>query len=184
MDPGGREAVAVVPIAAVAAAADDNERPLPAADVSRGLSGAQVDAQRAADGYNETVQAEANPVGLFLRKFTGLTAYMLEVTIVVACLPWVRKYTVAYIIGVLLVTNAVLGFVQEVRARAAVRRLRARLEVRARVLRDGAWADAPSRDLVRGDVVRVRLGDVVPADLVIVQGQRTCCRCRARLAHP
>jgi plasma-membrane proton-efflux P-type ATPase len=70
----------------------------------------------------------------------------------------------------LLVVNAILSFLQEQRASAAVSALRHRLQVAARVLRDGAWQTIPALNLVRGDVVRVRSGDFVPADVQIVEG--------------
>jgi H+-transporting ATPase len=70
----------------------------------------------------------------------------------------------------LLVVNALLSFLQEQRASAALTTLRSRLRVAARVLRDGAWQTISARDLVRGDVVRVRAGDFVPADVQIIEG--------------
>jgi plasma-membrane proton-efflux P-type ATPase len=70
----------------------------------------------------------------------------------------------------LLVVNAVLSFLQEDRASVAVSALRHRLQVTARVLRDGAWKSLPARDLVPGDVVRMRAGDLVPGDVQIIDG--------------
>ncbi|KAF0097420.1 MAG: ATPase [Rhodospirillaceae bacterium] len=70
----------------------------------------------------------------------------------------------------LLIVNAVLSFLQEQRSSAAISALRRRLQVTARVLRDGAWLAVPAPTLVCGDVVRVRSGDFVPADVQIVEG--------------
>ncbi len=70
----------------------------------------------------------------------------------------------------LLTVNAALSFLQEERASAAVAALRSRLQVSARVLRDRIWNALPARDLVRGDVIRVRTGDFVPADAQVIDG--------------
>ena len=75
-----------------------------------------------------------------------------------------------YIVTGLLVFNSVLGFAEEQKASSAVEALKEKLRVNARVLRDGAWKVVPARELVPGDVVRIRSGDFVPADVKIVTG--------------
>ncbi len=94
---------------------------------------------------------------------------MLELTILVSIL--LGKYLEVYIITALLAFNAVLGSIQEAQAASAVRALRSKLKVNARVLRDGEWKIVPARDLVPGDVLRLRAGDFVPADLKVGSGQ-------------
>ena len=77
---------------------------------------------------------------------------------------------VPILVGVLLVVNAVLSFMQEHRAAGVVETLRRRLQVSARVLREGIWQVIPARDLVPGDIVRVRPGDIIPADVKLLTG--------------
>ncbi len=81
-----------------------------------------------------------------------------------------HKWTDLWVALAPLVVNAVLSFLQEQRASAAVTALRRRLRVTARVLRDGSWSGIPARELVVGDVVRVRDGDFVPADVQLFEG--------------
>ena len=83
----------------------------------------------------------------------------------------------AAIIAALLVFNAVVSFRQEGRANKALALLRKRLNVQARVLRDGHWGLLPARELVPGYVVHLRMGDLVPADVTLVDGQ-------VQLDHP
>ena len=75
-----------------------------------------------------------------------------------------------FIILVLLVANAMVGFSEEHQAGKAIDALKAQLAVKARVLRDGKWITPPSRELVPGDVIRLRLGDIVPADARLLDG--------------
>ena len=70
----------------------------------------------------------------------------------------------------LLLVNALLSFLQEQRASAAVAALRQRLQVTARVVRDGTWRSLSAHDLVAGDVIRLRSGDFVPADVQLIDG--------------
>lgn len=81
------------------------------------------------------------------------------------------KYVEALIIGALLVINAVLSFVQENRAQGALALLRQKLTVQVRVLRDGQWRMAPAQDVVPGDVIHLRMGDLAPADMTLMSGQ-------------
>ena len=74
------------------------------------------------------------------------------------------------VVSALLVVNAVLGFAQERRAAGVVETLRRRLQVSARVLRDSNWQVIPARELVPGDIVRVRPGDIIPADVKLLTG--------------
>jgi H+-transporting ATPase len=74
------------------------------------------------------------------------------------------------IIFALLMLNAVVGFWQEHKADNAIELLKKRLALKARVHRDGKWVEMPARELVPGDVVRIRLGDVIPADIKLVEG--------------
>ena len=74
------------------------------------------------------------------------------------------------IITLLLVGNAVLGFVQEGRAQAALEILRHRLEINARVRRDGKWISVPAHTLVPGDCIYLRMGDMIPADARLIRG--------------
>ncbi|MGQ9492890.1 MAG: plasma-membrane proton-efflux P-type ATPase [Anaerolineae bacterium] len=138
-------------------------------DLDAGLTQAQVEARLKQYGYNEVPEKKANLLFAFLKKFWGLSAWMLELIIV---LSWIlHKYSDLYIVTALLVVNAILSFVQEQRASGALEQLRARLRVNSRVLRNGTWIISPARDLVPGDIVRLRFGDFVPADVKIISGE-------------
>ena len=89
----------------------------------------------------------------------------------IAALSWaLHRYADLAIATALLVLNAVIAFVQERRAEGVVDTLRRRLQVNARVLREGQWQTLPARELVPGDVIRIRQGDVVPADIRLLTG--------------
>jgi H+-transporting ATPase len=83
------------------------------------------------------------------------------------------KYADLALVTALLVINAALGFLQESRAAGVVEALRKRLQVNARVQRDSSWQIIPARELVPGDIVRVRPGDVMPADVKLLTGELT-----------
>ena len=134
-----------------------------------GLTGAEVDARRAEHGYNEVAERRGHPLLDFLGKFWGLSAWLLELIMVLSAV--LGKVADLVLVGVLLVVNAVLGFVQERRAAGVVETLRRRLQVSARVLRDSSWQVVAARELVPGDIIRVRPGDMVPADVKLLGGE-------------
>ena len=133
-----------------------------------GLTRAEVDVRRKKDGYNEVAEQKGHPVLMFLGKFWGLSAWMLELIMVLSLV--LGKYPDLAVVGVLLVVNAVLSFMQEHRAAGVVETLRRRLQVNARVRRDSSWQVVPARELVPGDIVRVRPGDIIPADVKLLTG--------------
>jgi H+-transporting ATPase len=136
-----------------------------------GLSDREAGIRLRRDGANEVPEKKRHPVLLFLGKFWGLSAWMIEL---IALLSFILHKQADFLVALsLLVVNAVLSYFQEQRANAAVAALREQLNVVARVLRDGNWATVPARALVKGDVARVRAGDFVPADLHVVDGAVT-----------
>ncbi len=133
-----------------------------------GLTHAEVDARRKEHGYNEVPGQKRRPVLKFLGKFWGVSAWMLELIMLLSAV--LRKYSDLAVVSALLVVNAVLSFMQERRAAGVVDTLRRKLQVSARVLRERSWQVIPARELVPGDIVRVRPGDIIPADVKLLTG--------------
>jgi H+-transporting ATPase len=140
-----------------------------ATDELRGLTSSEAAARLAQYGPNQAAEERPHPLLTLLGKFWAPVPWMLELTIVVELL--LHRYSEAGIIGVLLIFNAGIGLFQEQRARSALSLLRQRLEIQARVLRDGRWQLLPARGLVPGDAIHLRVGDVSPADVRIASGQ-------------
>ena len=136
-----------------------------------GLTHREVEIRRKAHGYNEVAEKKGHPALNFLRKFWGISAWMLELIMVLSAV--LGKYSDLAVVSALLVVNAVLGFLQEHRAAGVVEALRRRLHVNARVLRDAVWHVIPARELVPGDIVRLRPGDIIPADVKLLRGALT-----------
>ncbi len=134
----------------------------------QGLTEDEARLRLSRDGPNEVPEAPSHPLLRLAGKFWGLSAWMLE--LVAALSFFLHKAADFSIALALLVVNASLSFFEEQRASAAVAALRQKLRVTARVLREGRWQALPARELVAGDVVRVRTGDFVPADGVILEG--------------
>ena len=111
---------------------------------------------------------KANPLLKFLRYFWGPIPWMIEIAVVLSGV--LKHWPDFFIILVLLVANAVVGFTEERSAGQAIDALKAQLAIRARVQRDGNWPTPPARELVPGDVIRIRLGDIVPADARLLDG--------------
>jgi len=139
------------------------------ATTPQGLSAAEAERRLAQFGLNEVAEEKPHPLLALLRKFWSPVPWMLEATIVLQLV--LGKPDEAAVIAVLLVVNAVLGYLQEGRANKALALLRQRLDIQARVLRDGRWQRVPACNLVPGDAVHVRMGDLVPADLRLAEGQ-------------
>lgn len=138
-------------------------------DPAKGLNESEVESNRKEYGYNEVLENKSNALLKFLSRFWGLTAWMLEVIII---LSWfLHKHSDAYIVLGLLLFNAVVGFVQENNAANAVEALRKKLQVNVKLLRDGTWKTLAARELVPGDIIRIRIGDFVPADVKIIQDE-------------
>jgi len=139
-----------------------------ASDSTHGLTSEEAEARLRRDGANEVPEPPSHPWRRLGRKFWGVSAWMIELIAVLSLV--LHKYADLAVALALLIVNAILGFVQEQRASAAVAALRHRLQVSARVLRDAHWQTIAARALVVGDVVRLRAGDFVPADVRIAEG--------------
>jgi len=130
----------------------------------------QEEAQRrlADYGYNELQEEEVNPLLKFLTYFWGPIAWMIEIAAILSAV--VRHWADFWIILTLLVVNAAVGFWEEYQAGNAIAALKKKLALRAKVKREGAWSTIAARELVPGDVIRLRIGDVVPADAKLMAG--------------
>ncbi|MDD5279444.1 plasma-membrane proton-efflux P-type ATPase [Acidithiobacillus sp.] len=135
---------------------------------SNGLSSAEAQKRLAQYGPNAVVEEAPKTWLLFLHKFWAPVPWMLEATFVLEVL--LTKWPEAIIIALLLLFNGILGFSQERKAQNALALLRERLRIQARVCRDGNWQTLAAADLVPGDLVHVRVGDIVPADLHLTDG--------------
>jgi H+-transporting ATPase len=138
------------------------------ASLKQGLTGDKAARRLDQYGYNEIAEKKAHPLLKFLGYFWGPIPWMIEIAAVLSAV--VRHWPDLIIILVLLIFNGVIGFWEEYQAGNAIAQLKKNLALKARVLRDGKWLEIPARELVPGDVIRLRLGDVVPADVKLFEG--------------
>ncbi len=133
-----------------------------------GLSTAEATRRLAQYGPNEIAEHKTNPLLKFLSYFWGPIPWMIEVAVILSGA--VGHWPDFFIILLLLVANGVVGYTEERQAGNAIEALKAKLAINARVKRANAWETAPARELVPGDVIRLRLGDIVPADVRLLDG--------------
>ena len=134
----------------------------------QGLSQAEAQKRLAQYGPNEITEKKTNLFLKFLTYFWGPIPWMIEAAVVLSAVA--RHWPDFFIILLLLFSNAIVGFWEERQAGNAIEDLKAQLAVKARVLRDGKWLNPPAKELVPGDVIRMRLGDIVPADARLLSG--------------
>jgi len=135
---------------------------------AEGLSQEEAERRLAQYGPNELAEEKINPLLRFLSYFWGPIPWMIEVAAILSAI--VGHWVDLIIIGVLLVFNAVVGFWQEFQAANAVEALKKQLALRARVKRGGTWQVIEATRLVPGDLIRLRLGDIIPADVTLTEG--------------
>ena len=155
--------------------AKDDLKSLPLSEVEKRLGSSpdgltQAEAQKRLTQYgpNEIEEKKTNTFLKFLTYFWGPIPWMIEIAVILSAVA--RHWPGFAIILLLLLTNAVVGFWEEYQAGNAIAALKATLAIKARVKRDGKWVTPPARELVPGDVIRVRLGDIVPADARLLEG--------------
>ncbi len=134
----------------------------------QGLSSDEATQRLAQYGPNALQEKHVSVLRRLLGYFWGPIPWMIEVAAVLSAL--VQHWADFWIIFALLVFNASIGFWQEFTAGNAVAALMKQLALRARVRRDGQWQEIDAQQLVPGDIVRIRLGDVIPADVKLVEG--------------
>jgi H+-transporting ATPase len=133
-----------------------------------GLTQAEAQKRLAQYGPNQITEKKTNEFLKFLTYFWGPIPWMIEAAVILSAL--VQHWLDFFIILLLLCSNAVVGFWEEHQAGNAIAALKARLAIKAKVKRDGKWEDPKASELVPGDVVRLRLGDIVPADARLLDG--------------
>jgi H+-transporting ATPase len=134
----------------------------------KGLSSADAKKRLQKYGYNEIQEKKVNPVKKFLRYFWSPIPWMIEAAAIISAV--ISHWEDFWIIIALLLLNAVVAFWQEHKADNAINLLKQRLAAKAHVLRDGKWTELAAREIVPGDVVRIHLGDIVPADVILFDG--------------
>src|ERR1700723_1316639 len=155
--------------------ATDDLKSLPLREVEKKLESSpdgltQAEAQKRLTQYgpNEIEEKKSNELLKFLSYFWGPIPWMIEAAVILSAVA--RHWPDFGIILLLLLANAVVGFWEEHQAGNAIAALKATLAIKARVKRDGKWISPAARELVPGDVIRVRMGDIVPADARLLDG--------------
>ena len=134
-----------------------------------GLTSVEVTDLKKQFGFNDIPEEKKHPLLKFLGYFWGPIPWMIEIAAILSAA--ISHWEDFAIILLLLMTNAIVGFFQERKAENAVELLKKQLAPNARVLRDGTWQEIPARELVPGDIVHIRLGDIVPADCFLGSGK-------------
>jgi H+-transporting ATPase len=150
-------------------------RDLPIAELTRrletstdGLSQQEAQNRLEKYGYNEIEEERVNPILKFLSYFWGPIPIMIIIAAVLSAV--LRHWPDMGVILALLVMNAVVGFREEYQADTAIAALKEKLALKARVRRDGEWKVIAARELVPGDLLRLRIGDIIPADSRLLEG--------------
>ena len=133
-----------------------------------GLTDIEAKTRLAQYGPNEIAEKKTNLFLKFLSYFWGPIPWMIEIAVILSGV--VRHWPDFLIILVLLCANAVVGFWEEREAGNAIEALKKQLAIQSKAKREGKWITPPARDLVPGDVIRLRLGDIVPADARLLEG--------------
>jgi H+-transporting ATPase len=134
----------------------------------KGLSSSEAEKRLQQYGPNEIQEKKANPLKKLLGYFWGPIPWMIEAAVIMSAV--IQRWPDFGIILTLLMVNAIVGFWQEHKAGNAIELLKQRLAIKARVLRDGKWQEMPAGELVPGDIARLRLGDIIPADVKLIDG--------------
>src|ERR1700722_6307051 len=153
----------------------DDLQTLPLAEVEKKLGSSpdgltQAEAQKRLTQYgpNEIAEKKTNEILKFLSYFWGPIPWMIEAAVILSAAA--QHWPDFGIILLLLLANAMVGFWEEHQAGNAIAALKATLAIKARVKRDGQWVNPAARELVPGDAIRLRLGDIVPADARLLDG--------------
>ena len=134
----------------------------------KGLSQREAEERLKTYGYNEIPDKKKNPIKKFLVKFWGPIPIMLYIVVIISFI--LSRYIDAYIVIGLVLFNGIAGFLEEFKADNTLELLKNKLSVNVKTERDGEWKSIPAKLLVPGDIIRVRLGDIVPADCLIIEG--------------
>ena len=133
-----------------------------------GLLDSTIDERLTFFGKNEIAEQKKNPIIEFLRRYWGPMPWLLELAM---ALSFSLKHEIeGIIIFVLLTVNAIIGFMHSRGSQKAVELLKQRLAIKAKVLRNGNWVSGESSLIVPGDIIVVKLGDIIPADAKIISG--------------
>ncbi|MDM7998500.1 MAG: plasma-membrane proton-efflux P-type ATPase [Dehalococcoidia bacterium] len=133
-----------------------------------GLSQAEAQKRLIQYGYNEIAENKTNPFLKFLSYFWGPIPGMIIVAAILSAV--LRHWPDLGVILALLILNAIVGFREEYQAGNAIAALKAKLALQAKVKREGKWVTVAARELVPGDTVRLRIGDIIPADARLLEG--------------
>ena len=153
----------------------DDLKSIPMADLlaklqssPKGLTQAEAAKRLTQDGPNALKVEKTNAFLKFLTYFWGPIPWMIEAAVILSGV--VRHWLDFFVILALLFSNAIVAFWEEHQAGNEIAALKAKLANDARVLRDGKWATPKASELVAGDVIRLRLGNIVPADARLLDG--------------
>ena len=163
------------PVNNSAVATDVSLKDLPVAELMKrvdtsdsGLTGEEARRRLEQYGFNEIEEKRQSSVLKFLSYFWGPIPVMIIVAAILSAV--LHNWPDVGVIVVLLFLNAVVGFREEYQADSAIAALKKKLALKARAKRDGAWIGIPSRELVPGDIVRLRIGEIIPADAKLLEG--------------
>ena len=135
-------------------------------DPKNGLTTAEAEHRLQQDGRNELETKHVSRFIQFIKQFNNSIIYILAAAAVMTF--FMHRYSDSIVIGLVIIANAIIGYVQERQAGNALERIREMLISKNFVIRDGKKLEVDARDLVVGDLVNLEAGDAVPADMRLI----------------
>ncbi len=137
-------------------------------DNLKGLTSKEVEERIKKFGYNEIKEKEESWIHRLFRRFWGPIPWMIEIAAILSAVA--KRWEDFTIIMIMLLVNAFVDFYQESKALNAIAVLKKKLARKATVLRDGKWQQVDAREIVSDDIIKVKIGDIVPADCKLIGG--------------
>ena len=137
-------------------------------DLQNGLTNQEAQKRLLKDGLNKIPEYKESILHRIFRRFWGPIPWMIEIAGILSAT--VGRWEDFIIITIMLFVNAFLDFYQEHKALNAIEVLKKKLSKKSLVLRDNQWIEIESEKLVVGDIIKLKIGDIVPADVKLAQG--------------